>query len=231
LANPTTPNIVGQRRRPRRERFSDEVATELRELILSGRLAQGTRIDQDAVADSHGMSRLPVREALIALEQEGLVVVEPRRGVYVAELTPQDVLDQYEAYGVVAGIAAAHAAGQLNADELAALRRAHEQFVKAKGGVVQQRANEEFHRIINRASGRRLRSTLALLSRSLPSHHYMFDSAWAEKSVVHHAQILSAIERSKASKARAAMIEHLVASGHEAVVALSAKGFWGAPAK
>ena len=214
-------------RRPRRERFSDEVASELREMILSGKLAQGTRIDQDAIAESHGMSRLPVREALIALEQEGLVDVEPRRGAYVAELTPQDVLDQYEAYGVVAGIAAAHAATQLNSDQRDNLRRAHEQFVKAKGGAVQQRANTEFHSIINRASGQRLRSTLALLSRSLPSHHYMFDSAWAEKSATHHAQILVAIEQRRAPKARSAMIEHLVVSGHEAVVALTAKGFWG----
>lgn len=224
----STTSSSNGRSRPRRERFSDEVASELRDMILSGELAQGARIDQDAVADAHGMSRLPVREALIALEQEGLVVVEPRRGAFVAVLAPQDVLDQYEAYGVVAGIAAAHAAERLDAEQRIALRRAHEQFLRAKGGAVQQRTNEEFHSIINRASGQRLRSTLALLSRSLPSHHYMFDSAWAEKSVLHHEQILAAIERRNGKRARTAMIEHLVTSGREAVVALTAKGFWGA---
>lgn len=210
----------------KRERFAEEVASELREMILAGRLGSGERIDQDAVAESHGMSRLPVREALIALEQEGLVVNTPRRGAYVAQLSPEDVQDQYEVYGLVAGIAAARAAERLTAEELTELRKAHEQFVKAKGGAAQQRSNEEFHRIINRSASRRLRSMLGLLARSLPSHHYMFDSAWAALAAHHHEQVLIAIERRDPAGARAAMTEHLVASGHQAVVALKSKGFW-----
>jgi DNA-binding GntR family transcriptional regulator len=220
------PLPAANRSHPRRERFAEEVAAELRELILNGKLASGERIDQDAVADAHGMSRLPVREALIALEQEGLVVNTQRRGAYVSTFDPEDVLDQYEVYGLVAGVAAARAAERLTADDLTALRKAHEQFNKARGGSAQQRANEEFHRIINRAASKRLRSILGLLARSLPSHHYMFDSSWAKLAGDHHASILKAIERRDANGARAAMTEHLVASGHEAVVALRAKGFW-----
>ena len=212
----------------KRERFAEEVATELREMILAGRLASGERIDQDAVAEAHGMSRLPVREALIALEQEGLVVNTPRRGAYVAQLSPEDVQDQYEVYGLVAGIAAARAAERLTPDEIAELRKAHEQFVKAKGGAAQQRSNEEFHRIINRVASRRLRSMLGLLARSLPSHHYMFDSEWAALAKHHHERVLVAIEHRDPATARAAMTEHLVASGHQAVVALKSKGFWAA---
>jgi DNA-binding GntR family transcriptional regulator len=213
----------------RRERFAEEVASELRVMILNGVLPAGSRIDQDGIAESHGMSRLPVREALIALEQEGLVVNTQRRGAYVATFEPEDVLDQYEVYGLIAGVAAARAAERLKPDELTALRKAHEQFIKARGGAAQQRANEEFHRIINRASSKRLRSILGLLARSLPSHHYMFDSAWAELAAHHHEKILKAIERRNGPGARAAMTEHLVASGHEAVVALRSKGFWPTP--
>jgi DNA-binding GntR family transcriptional regulator len=154
------------------------------------------------------------------------VVNTPRRGAYVAQLSPEDVLDQYEVYGLVAGIAAGRAAERLTADEIAELRKAHEQFVKAKGGAAQQRSNEEFHRIINMAASRRLRSMLGLLARSLPSHHYMFDSAWAALAAHHHEQVLVAIEHRDAAGARAAMTEHLVASGHQAVVALRSKGFW-----
>lgn len=222
----STANPYGNRP-VKRERFAEEVASELRELILAGDLLSGSRIDQDAVADAHGMSRLPVREALIALEQEGLVVNTPRRGSYVAELQPEDVLDQYEVYGLVAGIAAARAAERLSADELDQLRKAHQQFCKAKGGAAQQRANESFHQIINRTASRRLRSVLGLLARSLPSQHYMFDTDWAKLAADHHEKILFAIERRDVAGARAAMAEHLIASGHEAVVALRAKGFWG----
>ena len=222
------PNGRAAGRPVKRERFAEEVATELRDMILAGTLALGERIDQDAVAEAHGMSRLPVREALIALEQEGLVVNTPRRGAYVAQLTPEDVHDQYEVYGLVAGIAAARAAERLSAAEIADLRRAHEQFVKARGGAAQQRSNEEFHRIINRVAGSRLRSTLGLLARSLPSHHYMFDSEWAALAKHHHERVLVAIEHRDPATARAAMTEHLVASGHQAVVALKRKGFWAA---
>jgi DNA-binding GntR family transcriptional regulator len=210
----------------RRERFAEEVAGELRDSILNGRLAPGERIDQDGIAEQLSMSRLPVREALIALEQEGLVVNTARRGSYVAETQPEDVLDQYEVYGLVAGIAAARAAERLSPDDLVALAKAHEQFTRAKGGAAQQRANEEFHRIINRAASRRLRSVLGLLARSLPSHHYMFDSQWARLAAEHHATILKAIERRDADAARKAMSDHLIVSGHEAVAALRAKGFW-----
>jgi DNA-binding GntR family transcriptional regulator len=221
--------VVYRSRPIKRERFAEQVASELRDMILAGRLAFGERIDQDALAGAHGMSRLPVREALIALEQEGLVVNTTRRGAYVAQLSPEDVIDQYEVYGLVAGLAAARAAERLTDDQIVELRKAHEQFVKAKGGAAQQRSNEAFHRIINRAAGSRLRSTLGLLARSLPSHHYMFDSAWAKLAAKHHAKVLVAIERRDVVGARAAMTEHLVASGHQAVVALTSKGFWPAP--
>jgi DNA-binding GntR family transcriptional regulator len=212
---------------PRRSRFAEEVAATVRESILAGNLASGQRIDQDALAESMGMSRLPVREALIALEQEGLVINTARRGSYVAAMEPDDVLDQYEVYGVVAGLAAARAAARLDDDGIAALAAAHQRFVKAKGGAAQQRANEEFHRIINRAASHRLRSVLGLLARSLPSQHYHFDSGWGRLAAEHHARILQAIERRDANGARAAMIEHLTASGHEAIVVLRKKGFWG----
>ncbi len=214
------------KRSVKRERFGEEMAGELRDMILSGRLGLGDRIDQDALAEQFGMSRLPVREALIALEQEGLVVNTPRRGVYVADLSPEDVVDQYEIYGQIAGMAAGKAAERLSTSEIVELRKAHQAFVKAKGGKAQQRANEEFHRIINRASGRQLRSTLGRLSRSLPSHHYLFDSQWAKLAAHHHEQVLVAIERRDVAKARASMVEHLVASGHQAVAALKTKGFW-----
>jgi DNA-binding GntR family transcriptional regulator len=57
----------------------------------------------------------------------------------------------------------------------------------------------------------------------------MFDSEWAKLAQHHHEQVLVAIERRDPAKARAAMTEHLVASGHQAVVALTGKGFWSGP--
>ena len=93
----------------RRGNLADEVADHIRDSILTGRLRPGTRIDQDAIAKDMGVSRLPVREALISLDQEGLVRTLPRRGAYVERVQREDIADHYQLFGTVAGLAAARA--------------------------------------------------------------------------------------------------------------------------
>ena len=73
----------------------EEIAAYLRSEIFSGRLRPGTKVDQDAVATAMATSRIPVREALIILEREALVVWSPFRGTFVADLTEQDVRDHF----------------------------------------------------------------------------------------------------------------------------------------
>ena len=94
------PAPVGSRRR---HNLADEVATHIRTAILAGRLRSGERIDQDAIADELGVSRLPVREALIALDKEGLVNTIPRKGSYVARIDREDIADHYEIFGQLSG--------------------------------------------------------------------------------------------------------------------------------
>ena len=78
----------------------------IRKLIFDGYLRPGARVHQDDVAQALGVSRIPVREALIALEQQGWVTIEPNRGAFVAVLDEQAVRDHYELYGLVYGFAA-----------------------------------------------------------------------------------------------------------------------------
>jgi DNA-binding GntR family transcriptional regulator len=211
--------------RPRRG-LAAEVADDLRERILTGVLRPRARIDQDSLADEYGMSRVPVREALIALAQEGLVEVVPRRGTYVAAIEPDDVIDHYEMYGLASGIAAARAASRLSLEAKVELRQVHERFVAARGNAEREKLNEEFHRILNSVSGNRLRSLLRLLSRSLPSHYYAFASKWSSQAAAHHGEILAAVEAGDELAARRAMESHLAESGREAVKVLQKQGFW-----
>ena len=83
------------RARRSRPTLKDEAAQYVRDRILTGVRKPGMKIDQDAVADDLGARRLPVREALIALEAEGLVETIARRGLYVAALSPSDIRDHY----------------------------------------------------------------------------------------------------------------------------------------
>jgi DNA-binding GntR family transcriptional regulator len=87
----------------------DQAALYIRRLMFDGDLRPGTRVPQDEIAQALGVSRIPVREALIALEREGWVTIELHRGAFINALDEQSVRDHYELYGLVYGFAAERA--------------------------------------------------------------------------------------------------------------------------
>jgi DNA-binding GntR family transcriptional regulator len=207
--------------------LKNSAATYLREQILTGRLTPGTKIDQDEIGDALGISRLPVREALIELADEGLVDAVPRRGAFVARLERADIIDHYRIYAVVAGLAVSRAATSLTDAQLVELRQVHESFVAASDADAQAKWNHEFHKRINRAGGsQRLVSVLALLSRSLPVRYFEFAPGWAETSARHHERILVALEQRDAHEAQRLMEHHASESGELAVGILEEMGYW-----
>ena len=212
--------------RRRRGSLADEVVTYVRDLILGGSLKPGTKIDQDAIGEALDVSRSPVREALVILGREGLVEVTPRRGAAVADLTPDDIVDHYELFGVVAGRAAAMAAVSLKDDEIAELAAIHERFQRDSGEDLSD-LNNAFHRVINSAAPRRTRWLLRHLVRSVPVRYYEFIDGWDGQAVQHHAAILEAISQRDAEGARLAMEEHLRQSGLAAADFLLRHGYWG----
>ncbi|MFZ9017431.1 MAG: GntR family transcriptional regulator, partial [Ilumatobacteraceae bacterium] len=137
----------------RRGGLADEVAAYVRGLILTGSLKPGTKIDQDAICEALGVSRSPVREAIVILGQEGLLDVTPRRGASVAQLTPDDIVDHYALVGAVAGRAAAMA-------------EAHGVPVVATGDVRCARAEDR--RLLDALICLRERRTLDTIGRHLP---------------------------------------------------------------
>ena len=122
----------------------------LEEAILEGELKPGERLRAEALAQRFGTSRTPIREALLQLEAQGLVEVEPNRGAVVRAFDRDDLLDLYEVRALLEPAAAARAAHAHHArddverlDALCADASVEEQIV----------ANEEFHRIIVEAAG------------------------------------------------------------------------------
>src|SRR2546430_1445966 len=89
-----------------RRSSGDEAALLIRRMIFDGALRPGERVPQDDVAAMLGISRIPVREALIALEREGWVTIEMHRGAFVNALDARSVRDHYELFGLVSGFAA-----------------------------------------------------------------------------------------------------------------------------
>src|SRR5438094_8098082 len=92
-----------------RRSSGEDAATLIRRMIFDGELRPGERVPQDDVAAALGISRIPVREALIALEREGWVTIELHRGAFINALDEGTVRDNYELFGVTYGFAARRA--------------------------------------------------------------------------------------------------------------------------
>jgi len=214
--------------RPRRRtNLADEVASHLRQAILSGRLRAGSRIDQDAIADELGMSRLPVREALIALDREGLVTTIARKGAYVARIDREDIIDHYQIFGQVAGLAAARAVARLDEAGIALLTDLHERMSRARSLADQQRLNHEFHRTINLAAGSaRITAMLHLLHASLPMPYADFPAEWLDEANRQHRDIVDAVRRRDTLATQRAMEQHINASARHAIEVLEGLGFF-----
>lgn len=88
---------------------SDRVAAEVRRLVWTGELTAGARLNQDDLAQRFGVSRIPVREALIALAHAGVISMTPHRGAFVEPLTAEAVSDLYDLYARIDGFAIAKA--------------------------------------------------------------------------------------------------------------------------
>lgn len=127
------------------------VFEELRSLILTGRIEPGTRMMEIELADEMGVSRTPIREAIRKLEEEGLVIIEPRKGAYVSEISIPDIVNILEVRENLDGLAAFFAAQRISESGKERLHEVYEQFNKAvEGGNMDEMIKYDtlFHKII-----------------------------------------------------------------------------------
>ncbi len=131
------------------------IFTSLREAIIVGELKPGERLMEVQLADKMGVSRTPVREAIRKLELEGLVVMLPRKGAHVADLSAKDIMDVLEIRATLDGLASSLAASRITDDEIRDLKHVQSQFIShvekdnLQGSI---KKDVEFHDIIYRAS-------------------------------------------------------------------------------
>jgi DNA-binding GntR family transcriptional regulator len=92
-----------------RERVRQRIGDYIKEQILDGKIRVGERIPQDEVARVLGVSNTPVREAVIALEHEGIVTIHHHRGAFVNDFDRRSIADNYELWALLYGWAIRHA--------------------------------------------------------------------------------------------------------------------------
>jgi DNA-binding GntR family transcriptional regulator len=217
--------LLGRRPRPRRRNMSDEVFDYVRSRIFDGTLKADQRIPQDAVATALGVSRVPVREALIALEQHGLVASEPHRGTYVVPIRAEDIDDHYRMYGMIQGLAAARAVHSITEPVLDRLTALHEQMCAGDDPDLLWDLNYDFHSLVNHTGGSsRVRAVLRHLSHNFPRELYALTPGSSPEANAGHAKILAALRARDGVAADLANQEHVRAEGENIVVALRRAG-------
>lgn len=199
----------------------------LREMVLAGELPGGSRIAEVGIAERLGVSRTPVRAALMRLEQEGLLELLPGGGYSVRTFTERDIADAIELRGTLEGLSARLSA-ERSAPELL-LAEARDCLAEIDAVLAQPRLddesfsryvrlNERFHALLSEMAGspviaKELERVVRLPFAS-PSGFVVMqaNSGHARDMLVvaqdQHRQVLQAIERREGARAEAIMREH-----------------------
>ena len=188
-----------ERMRERHDTAQDLVLETLREAILDGILAPGSRLRQEDLATAFDTSRIPVREALRALEYEGLARSEPHRGFSVTTLDADQIEEIYELRIVLETHAVRVAIPLLTEDDLDDLQRLYDEMEAVDSGDEKLARREAFYlRLYGVTLIARLRQEVA---RSL---------RWklVQQSVSHHEIFFEAIRNGDADLAAAELASH-----------------------
>ena len=193
----------------------DVVFENLREAIVEGKVKPGQRLMEVQLAEQLGVSRTPVREAIRKLELEGLVIMLPRKGAYVANMSLKDIIDVLEIRASVEGLAASLASERISPDDIKKLEAILKDFEQSAAGSDVEtllKKDVEFHECIFKATNNK---KLHQLINSLWEQVYRFRVTYISDydSTVNiardHKLILDAIKKGDNEMAKKHATEHI----------------------
>lgn len=201
----------------------------IRRSIVEGHYAPGERLVEQRLAETHGLSRTPVREALKALEADGLVRIEPHRGAVVRPMSVDDVRDIYELRAELEGYAARRAAARIDAEGLDEIASAIDDFGVAAGEAARgdvdgvravNAANRRIHDAIVHAAAHERLAQLLHRTVDVPlvfEAFRRFSPEELQRSNQFHRLIHAALARGDGQRAEAMMREH-IAQGRDVLL-------------
>ncbi len=203
----------------------------LRELIINGQIKAGERLMEVQLAEEMGVSRTPVREAIRKLELEGLVVMIPRKGAYVSDLSTKDVADVFEIRAALEALAAGLACERITEEELEELERLLLQVakcVKAENLEELVEADTQFHDVVYRASrNKRLVQIISNLREKIQRFRAisMGTAGRMRETLEEHRQMVAAITERNVELARRVAREHIENSENKVMEAIRDDSF------
>lgn len=194
----------------------ESVYSKIKKKILIGEMKPGTRIVEVTLAESLGVSRTPVREAIRQLEKEGMVtVVEPRKGSYVSDISVKDMVDILEVRAELEALAAKLATSRALEEEIQEMEKISGMYRQAiyendTENIIKY--DEMFHKKIVSASGNK---SLIVVSETIQDmalrfrYLYYDDFSRYENMPSEHRHILDAIRSKDAEMAKEVALSHV----------------------
>lgn len=194
---------------------AETVRVELEREINDGILVPGDSLDEEAIAARFGVSRTPVREALLHLSVLGVVTIAPRAGIYVSRLSMPELLALVEMLAELEASCAKLATRRIGPEEASALRQVHQEslaFEESGDAAGYARCNAQFHEILYQACRNvplaneiaRIRSRTRVYRQSVFQNQLRI-----RRSREDHARIVEAVLAGDASAAADATLEHI----------------------
>jgi DNA-binding GntR family transcriptional regulator len=209
-------NVLAEEGAPLSRSASAAASEVIRAAIIDGRLAPGRRLKEEELARELGMSRTPVREALLLLQSEGLVESIPRRGATVRSYAADDLDDMYQLRAVLEGYAARRAATRISAQDVVRLEESCAKFERLRahddvGDLVKE--NLFFHNVVHEAAASdRLRPLMRKVI-EIPLVYKSFYWYSPEQKLIsehYHKRLTRALAAGEAERAEMIMTEHVL---------------------
>jgi DNA-binding GntR family transcriptional regulator len=184
-------------------------------------------VPQDEIAKTLGISRIPVREALIALEHEGWVSIEMHRGAFVNALDRQAVRDHYELYGLTYGFAVERAVARAGPDLVAELAETQKALASATDPDEIWKLTLVFHRlVVDGASSPRIKVVLRALPALVPGNFFELVPGAIDEEKRGFAAIVRAVKKHDGSKAADEYVKMMRRQGDHVVDVLAQRGLF-----
>jgi DNA-binding GntR family transcriptional regulator len=188
----------------------------IREAIIDGRLPPGQRLKEEELARELGMSRTPVREALLMLESDGLVESIPRRGATVRSYAVGDLDDVYQLRALLEGYSARRAARRISTEDVARLEESCDRFDRLRAeddlpDLVKE--NLLFHSVIHEAAASDRLGALVRKVIEIPLVYKSFYWYSPEQKLIsqqYHRQLTRALRQGDGERAELIMKEHVL---------------------
>lgn len=202
----------------KRSLLRNDVYESIRDAIVDGTFAPGERLRDPELEAWLGVSRTPIREALLRLERAGLIIAQPGRATTVAPLNAASTVNAQQVVAAMHELAARLAVPLLRETELTAMTGANSRFataIKKNDADAALAADDEFHDILIQACGNDMVATV--LDQAMPVlrrvERQRFSSHDAQHSVTAHAEIIRLAAEGDADGAALATRENWLALG------------------